>query len=375
MRALFALPGLHRVERGAEMAFIAVASELARSGDEVTLVGMGPPLPDRPYRYLQAGAISRERFERLPAMPFFRNETAWEDATFVPALLRRFRPSDYDVTVTCSFPFTSLALRRPARQRPAHVFVTQNGDWPAVANNSEFRLFDCDGLVCINPDYYERTRHRYRAALIPNGVDMTRFTPGPSERAGFGIDPDQPMVLMVSAMIASKNVDEGIRAIAAMPGVQLVVAGDGPLRDQLQALADDLLPGRYHRIQVRPAQMPALYRSADVFMHLSRDEAFGNVYAEASACGRPIVAYDLPRTRWILGTTGYFAAEVRSDALTDALRTAMDAPSSEQAARIEQAARFAWPAIARRYRVFFDEILGAPPAVSRSAADSDRIAP
>lgn len=341
------------------MAFIAVASELARSGDDVTLIGMGPQLPDRPYRYIQAGAIPRERFEHFPTMPFFRNETGWEDATFVPGLLRRYRPADYDVTVTCSFPFTSLALRRPARHRPPHVFVTQNGDWPATSDQSEFRLFDCDGLVCINPDYYERTRQRYRAALIPNGVDTLRFTPGASDAAAFGIDPDRRTVLMVSALIASKNVDEGIRALAPMRDAQLVVAGDGPLRSELQALADRLMPGRYRQIQVRPSQMPALYRSADVFMHLSRDEAFGNVYAEASACGVPIVAYDLPRTRWILGDTGYYAAEVSSEALTKALRTAMDAPPSVRAERVAQAERFAWPAIARQYRRFFDEVLDA----------------
>lgn len=357
MRILFALPGLHRIERGAEMAFIAVASELARAGDDVTLIGMGPSLPDRPYRYLQAGAIPRERFERFPAMPFFRNETAWEDATFVPGLLRRFRPADYDVTVTCSFPFTSLALRRASRRGPPHVFVTQNGDWPATSNQSEFRLFDCDGLVCINPDYYERTRANYRAALIPNGVDTARFTPGPSDRAALGLDPAGPVVLMVSALIASKNVEEGIRAVAAMEQAQLVVAGDGPLRTELQALADRLMPGRYRQIRVRPEQMPMLYRSADVFLHLSRDEAFGNVYAEASACGVPIVAYDLPRTRWILGTTGYLAAAVSIEAVTAALHTALAAPASERPSRVKQADQFAWPAIARQYRRFFDEVV------------------
>ena len=39
MRVLFALPGLHKIDRGAEVAFISVANELAKAGCQVTLVG------------------------------------------------------------------------------------------------------------------------------------------------------------------------------------------------------------------------------------------------------------------------------------------------------------------------------------------------
>lgn len=63
-------------------------------------------------------------------MPLLRSETVYEEASFVPALLWRYRPADYDITVTCSFPFTNIALRRPmlGGRRPAHLFITQNGD-------------------------------------------------------------------------------------------------------------------------------------------------------------------------------------------------------------------------------------------------------
>src|SRR5689334_15448756 len=111
MRILFALSGLHRVHRGAEVAFISIATELASRGDEVTLIGSGPEEEARPYRYIQAPAISRERFERWPRLPMFRSETVWEEATFIPGLLRKYDPAAYDLTVTCSYPFTNWALR------------------------------------------------------------------------------------------------------------------------------------------------------------------------------------------------------------------------------------------------------------------------
>ena len=49
LRILFALPGLHRVVRGAEVAFESVAREIARTpGYSVTLIGSGQPRPDEP---------------------------------------------------------------------------------------------------------------------------------------------------------------------------------------------------------------------------------------------------------------------------------------------------------------------------------------
>ena len=177
-----------------------------------------------------------------------------------------------------------------ARREPRHVFVTQNGDWPAYADNSEYRFFGCDGLICTNPDFFDRNKERWRCALIPNGVDTDRFRPGPADRAEFGLPAEGRIVLMVSALIPSKRVDLGVEIVSRIPGCHLVVAGDGPMRHQIDASAARRMPGRFTRLTVAPERMPALYRSADVFMHLSTDEAFGNVYLEAMACGLPVVA-------------------------------------------------------------------------------------
>jgi glycosyltransferase involved in cell wall biosynthesis len=358
VRIAFALAGLHRVDRGAEVAFISIASELARAGHDVTLIGSGPRRRGPPYRYLHAPAISREKFESFPKLPTLRSESAWEEATFLPGLLARYRPSDFDISVTCAFPFTHWALRRPALggKRPRHVFVTQNGDWPAVSDEAEFRFFSCDGLVCTNPDYFERNRDRYRSALIPNGVDLNAFSPGPSERARFQLPEKGRIVLMVSALIESKNVADGIRAVARVPETVLVVAGDGPLRADLGKLAAELLPGRYIQLTVPAAEMPTLYRSADMFMHLSTDESFGNVFVEAMATGLPIVAPDTPRTRWIIGDDAFFPQGNGDDDLAKAISSALRGAGVASAANRQRAEQFGWPAIAARYAEFFGEL-------------------
>jgi len=358
MRLLFALPGFHRFDRGAEVALLAVAEHCARAGDAVTVMGAGGQRPGVPYSFVHVPAINRERFERMPAMPLLRGDTAYEEASFAPGLARRFRPGDFDATITCSYPFTNWVLRRPrlGGKRPAHVFVTQNGDWPAITRGSEYRWFGCEGLVCTNPDYLERNQARWNCALIPNGTDLARFAPGPAERARLGLPQNGPIVLMVSAFIASKRVADGIRAVAAVPHAHLVVAGDGALRDDVDALAATLLPGRFTRLTVTPADMPALYRSADAFLHMSLLESFGNVFVEAMACGLPIVGHDTPRLRWIVGDDEHLVDTQDLPAVGAAITAALASRTDREAQRLARARRFGWDAIGTQYRSFIGKL-------------------
>lgn len=358
MRILFALSGLHRHERGAEVAFTSLASELVRQGDQVTLIGSGNARPGTLYDFRHAGAVPRESFEHWPRLPVLRGDTAYEEATFALGLLRQYRPDDFDITVTCSFPFTNWMLRRPAKGgRPPHVFVTQNGDWPAFSDDAEFRAFGCEGLVCTNPDYFERNQDRWNSALIPNGIDLAKFTPGTSQRTRFGLPEGPKIILMVSALIDSKRVADGIVAASQLPDTHLVCAGDGPLRTLIEKLASEKMPGRFTRLSVPPADMPDLYRSADVFLHLSRDESFGNVYVEAMACGLPIVAHDIGRVRWIVGDDEHLIDTSQATELLSALRKALAQPSAGAPSRQSRVRSFAWSGVAARYRAFFSDVI------------------
>ncbi|MGX7953598.1 glycosyltransferase family 4 protein [Tsuneonella sp. HG249] len=353
LRFLFALPGFHQEERGAEVALLAVAEEIARAGDAVTVIGAGPPRTGTAYAYRQVRTINRRTFERFPRIPPFRSETVWEDASFAAGLVRAYNPADFDITLTCNFPFTHWCLRRGGATRPRHIFVTQNGDWPAASDAAEFRFFDCDGLVCINPDYEEANRARWTTALIPNGVYPERYRDAPPDRAAFGLPEDVPVVLMVSAFIDTKRVLDGMHAVAALPGTHLVVAGDGPLRAEADALGARILPGRFTRIALPAARMPSLYRSCDAFLHMSLFESFGNVFVEAMACGLPVVAHDTPRVRWIVGDRGTLCDTRDPGATTAALARAMEVGRGAPDPRVQA---FAWPEIAGRYRRFAQSV-------------------
>ena len=362
MKLLFALPGLHRVHRGAEVAFESVAEQIALQGrHEVTLVGSGHETPARAYRFRRIGSVPRERFEGWPSVPFLRNEFIYEELTFAASLAARRWRGEYDLTMTCSYPYTNWALRSalPLARRPRHVFVTQNGDWPARERRGEYRFFSCDGLVCTNPLYYEANRARWFSALIPNGVDPARFHPGPADRAGLGLPEGRPIVLMVSALMPSKRVLEAMRAMGRVKDAFLVVAGDGALRGEVDALAAATLPGRFLRSTFPHERMPDLYRCADVFLHMSARESFGNVYVEALASGTPIVAHDDAVTRWIVEGHARLVDTFSEEALAAALHAAIGEAGAGRTERAAFAARYAWAAVAAQYSEFFEKVAAA----------------
>src|SRR5256885_14512421 len=106
MRFLFALPGLHRVGRGAEVVFEAVAQKIAERGQhQVTLVGSGRARDDKAYEFIRLPAISREHFEDWPKLPFLRHEFMYEELTFAAALARLPAVGASDGTMTCSYPY------------------------------------------------------------------------------------------------------------------------------------------------------------------------------------------------------------------------------------------------------------------------------
>jgi glycosyltransferase involved in cell wall biosynthesis len=359
MHFLFALPGLHRVGRGAEIVFEAVAQQIALSGEHrVTVVGSGYPMADRAYDFVHVPAVSRVHFENWPSVPFLRTEFMYEELTFATGLATLRAVGDADVTMTCGYPYTNWALRRPRlmSRRPAHVFVTQNGDWPVNGKALEPRLFGCDGLICTNPIYYERNCQNWNTILIPNGVDASRFSPGPQRKAEMGLPTDRPVILMVSALEEGKRVIEAMHAVAEIPDAFLLIAGDGPLRNQVDRLAAEKLPGRFKRATFKQQEMPDLYRSADLFLHTKIIESFGNVYIEALSCGIPMVVHDDQVTRWILGDFAKLIDSTSHEILTSAIAEALRRPHSGESAAAWARSRYSWEVVAEEYSNFLSSV-------------------
>src|SRR6185295_4672597 len=106
-----------------------------------------------------------------------------------------------------------------------------------------------------------------------------------------------PTVLFVGRLVAYKGLDVLLRAMVDVPG-SLALVGDGPLRESLQKLAQEL--GVADRVtflgRVSDADRLAWFGRADVVVlpSVSRQEAFGMVQVEAMLTGRPVVSTSVP---------------------------------------------------------------------------------
>jgi glycosyltransferase involved in cell wall biosynthesis len=151
---------------------------------------------------------------------------------------------------------------------------------------------------------------------------------------------------------------EAMKAMANVRDAFLVIAGDGPQREEVDRLAADLLPGRFLRATFSRDQMPVLYRSADVFLHTKIEESFGNVYIEALSAGVPVVAHDDAVTRWIFDGRATLIDTRSSANLTGAIERALTAPGRDAAEDADWAQRrFAWSKVASQYEQFFETVL------------------
>lgn len=138
-----------------------------------------------------------------------------------------------------------------------------------------------------------------RVHHIGNFVDLPDPTAGAAraaQRGATGVPPDAWMVLFTGRLHANKGVASLLEALARLPAeidgraLHLVVAGDGSLREALQAQAQQAgLAGRVHWPGWVNDPAP-LYAAADLFVCPSVHEPLGNVVLEAWAHGLPVVA-------------------------------------------------------------------------------------
>ncbi len=199
-------------------------------------------------------------------------------------------------------------------------------------------------IIATSPNYIASSpvlaRYAAKCAVVPLGVDLTRFTPDPEPSVGH-----EPLkLLFVGRLRYYKGLHLLLDALTRLPGAILWLAGSGPEEGRLRRQAAGL--GLGERVaflgDVPDADLPALYRAADIFALPSqlRSEAFGIALLEALASGLPCVSTELGSgTSYINrhGETGLVVAPGDVGALADALRAL--AGDAAMRARMGAAAR------------------------------------
>jgi len=197
--------------------------------------------------------------------------------------------------------------------------------------------------------------------VVHNGIDVERFrrdraaTRARLERE-LGIPAGSRLAVTVSVLRAGKGIEVLLDAVPRLPDTQFLVIGDGPKREEWEALDRT---GRVRWAGYR-TDVNELLAGADVFVHPSLDDAFPTVLLEAMAAGLPVVASRVGGIPEIVvdGGTGRLVppgdAAALAAAIQDPALPSMSAAAQERAER--EFSTQAW--IARLEKVY-GEVIGA----------------
>lgn len=255
-----------------------------------------------------------QRAVSLPALG-----TVWREARHRPAILHAHDSHALTIAAIAATlarrPWvatrrTAFPLRRPLLWRRARKVVAVSG---AVRRILE------DGGVPTN-----------RIVVVPSAIDLTetRGTSPAGIRHAHRLPPDAPLAVNVAALTREKDHDTLLRAAALtaaqIPDLYWAIAGDGPLRLQLERTARDL--GISDRIQFLgwlDDPLP-LIATAQLLVLTSTAEGVGTVLLDAMALGVPVVASAVGGVPETLGDAGLLVPQANPEAVAVAVAEVLE---------------------------------------------------
>ena len=187
-----------------------------------------------------------------------------------------------------------------------------------------------DHITAVSDDLLQILRDNegipeHKISVIINGVDTTPFDASTFDVAayrqhlGVNLSAEDFVVGTVGALSPRKNQQLLIRAASKIPNIRVLIAGTGPLRDELKHLISELgLENKVFLLGER-SDIPQFVQSLDLFVLPSRMEGTSLAILEAMAARKPVVATDVGGTRELVthSETGFL---VKSDDLDDLTR-------------------------------------------------------
>ena len=265
-------------------------------------------------------------------------------------------------------PFSSVAIgyltRRPVIGVAQWLFASDK----ARQYHLPFQVVEQIGLrshrriIAVSEDMAETVRARNPRAtvsVVPAGL--------PDEAFGNWAQPRRNILYLGRLEVYQKGLDLLFEAFAKIVHdipQQLIIAGDGPDRGAVESLALEF--GVSDRVQfvgsVPPEDRFKWLSSADLIAMPSRYESFGMVAAEALAVETPVVAFDIPCLRELVGSdVGAIVPEGDVDALAGALRELSVDPSKRAAlgaAGKAKVAHLTWDYVAEGQGWIYREMTG-----------------
>ncbi len=199
-----------------------------------------------------------------------------------------------------------------------------------------------------------------RVHYLPNFVSAEKAAP--LSRSTFSTPEGTPLILALGRLHENKAFDTLLRAVARVPDPYLWLAGDGPLRGELEELAGQLgIEPRVRFLGWRD-DTEALFASADIFVCPSRHEPLGNVVIEAWAQGVPVVATDSSGPGALIrqGVSGLLSPVDDVQALARSIKRLADDPGARgelsRGGQDAYEAEFTEDIVVGKYLDFFEKV-------------------
>jgi glycosyltransferase involved in cell wall biosynthesis len=186
-----------------------------------------------------------------------------------------------------------------------------------------------EALATFNRDVVGLPAEKLR--VVHYGLDEPPAAWGP--HGGPELPEGVPVLLAVGRLVRQKGIDIAIQALPRIcerhPESRLVVLGEGPLHEELTALARALGVDDAVSMPGRVGDVAWWYRRASVVVHPARWEGFGLALLEAMLCARPVVASSVSAVPEIVvdGETGILVPPDDPDALADTVVGLLDEPA------------------------------------------------
>lgn len=292
MRILQVVASANR--RGAEVFGVELGARLRACGHQVEDLALGPALPGTPSLDI---AVASPTGRLSPAVAAQLRAVA-KNADVVVGHGSRGLLGGTLSTLGTDTPFVYRSIGDPRYWTATLLRRRRVG----------FQLRRAAMVVALWPGAKTTLVQRYgleasNVRVIPRGVPAERFPPTSDdirrrrrEELGLG---EGPVVVYVGSFTPEKRVRCAVEAVAQVPGVTLVLAGDGPLRAELEALAATVLPGRA-RFLGAVADPSPIMQLADALVLPSASEGTAGVLVEAGLTGIPCVATDVGGTSFLV---------------------------------------------------------------------------
>ena len=179
--------------------------------------------------------------------------------------------------------------------------------WFNAVNKQVYKIFS--RIICITEEVRLVVEEKTpitanKLVVINNGVNLIKFIgakPLPRQKIDLSLRTEDFLLIQVSSFRKQKDQGTVIRALLPLPGnVKLLLAGEGPLRAELEDLVRDLsLTERVFFLGNR-IDIPNLLKACDAVILSSNYEGFGLVAVEGMASGKPFLASDVPGLREVV---------------------------------------------------------------------------